>query len=338
MKRGKHEARKALKVYGGFLSKSWQATWSHKQLWLIAAIAGLANTGAIFSRVINNLWRVRPASSISFESLQQSFNAFPWITSYFKALITLDTIRIVVTLFIICIIFAAIVFCIIAAQQIILHHAKKVARSKKCFSLTTLRKDLRHLHFWRIFSIDALVFLATIILQLVATIPLVYLLSSSLLLDAAVFVGLYLIILPLGFIINALGMFTLINCVRYDEGIIVAYRASWQLLKKHWLVIFELAIILYIINLVGLILLKLMLALLAVPLGLLTFASLSSGGILLMMAITITGAILAATIATLILGAMTMFNYSVWMQLVNRFEKSPFISSFEALAEKILLR
>lgn len=338
MKRGNKHIRKALRTYGGFLSKSWKTTRSHKQLWLIAAVAGLANTGAIFNRVMNRLWQIQPADKVSIDTVGQAVESVPWVYEYFKATLTLDPIRITLILFCVILLFAAASLLVIAAQQIVLHHSSKAARSKKYFTLDHLKKDLSHTHVFRIFAIDALMFLSIALLQLLAMFPLAFLLSNSLILNAFLFVGIYLILLPLGFIVNAVGMFTLINIIRKDLGIVESMKRSWLLLKNHWVVIFELALILYIINILVVVLIKVALVVIAVPLGLLTFASLGSGSVWLMMLLTILGVLFAVVLVALLAGAMTMFNYSVWTHLLNRFDRYPFVSCLEVLAEKVFLR
>lgn len=338
MKRKSKGVKIALRIYGGFLSKSWNTTWTHKQLWLIAAVAGLANTGAVFSRVMHRLWRIQPADQISFSTLRETFETVPWITGYVKNILTLGTTRIGITAVIILMIVCAVAYLVVAAQQIILHHANKSAKSKKYFTLDHLKKDLSHMHFARILATDLSVFVLLSILQLVVTLPLVLLLSNSLVLNAVVYVGLYLIVLPIGFILNAIGMLTLVNIVRRNQGIIDAVVHSWHTLLRHWLVIFELAVILYVINIAVTIALYALFAFISIPVALLTFAALASGPMWIMIFIAFSAGVTTALLAALMSGAMTMFNYSVWVHIANRLDRFAFISHTEHLAEKIFVR
>lgn len=330
--RGKHFT-KSVENYTQIIVKSWKTVWSHKSLWFVAAIAGTANTGAVFNSVINKFWNIEPAEKITVESVSQSIDAIPWATTYLKNLITLGPERIILITTLLIIIALIIALIIVGAQQILLIHSHKQVKAKKHITIEKLWNEIKHLHFFRIFSVDAGVFVLANLLYLVTTIPLSLLLTHSSGINGLVFAGFYLLILPIGFFINAIGMFSLIYIVQRNQGLIDAVTHAWKTLLKNWLSTFEIALILYVINLFASILFYLVLVVIAIPVVIFVVATATSGSIWFLAIISALLLLLATVIVLLFIGALTMFNYSVWAHLLDKYNRLTVLSIVDSIAK-----
>ena len=81
---------KTIDAYAKLIEQAWQTTWNHKEWWIIAAFAGLANTGGVFSSVFNTFWRLRPADMITAETILDTFPSIGWFFTYTSNLIALE--------------------------------------------------------------------------------------------------------------------------------------------------------------------------------------------------------------------------------------------------------
>ncbi len=98
---------------------------------------------------------------------------------------------------------------------------------------------------------------------------------------------------------------------------------------------FEMAVILYFLNLVAMILFYLLLIILAVPLAILAIAIISINSLtLLYVTIAIAGISLMLLFISF-LGALTMFNYNIWTHLIARLERAAFFPAIESTLRKI---
>jgi hypothetical protein len=334
MKRGKISFSNSVKIYFSLLKKAWQSTWLHKTLWPIAALAGLANTGAVFNNVTGTFWRVQSTDSLSVNTINDTLVAFPWITAYIESVITLDTVRLTLTIVGVIVFFILISILIISAQQLILLHAHKQTRSKKHLDFEHLIHDLKHLHLWRIFSVNTSVFLLSTVILLLSASLLSLILTPWAAVNTLIYLGCFLVLLPLSFLINALGMFSLIFIVRLNKGLIEAVKSAARLIRNHWLTAFELAVLLYFVNLAAAGIFYLGLIIIAIPAAFLVFAAVALNSIYLMYAITAVAVICLIFMLVMFTGAVTMFNYNVWAHLIERLEKFAFLPSLEAVVRK----
>ncbi|MFH1712352.1 MAG: hypothetical protein ABH846_03920 [Patescibacteria group bacterium] len=330
----KHSFGKSIDIYGQIFLKSLGITWKHPELWLIGAIAGLASTGASFNHLFKTFLRVRPADQITFGTVRDILDGVPWLMEYGKNLLLLGPTRITMTIFFILILCVLVVIIMIGAQQIILWTVNKYGSSKKNISYKKIFSALNHWHFWRIFAVDALMYLTTIILLCLAALALTPLLSDSLGLNFLVYIAVYAILLPVAFIINIIGMLTLVTIVRKNDGILESFLHSYRIFKKHWLVAMETSLLLFLANGVGTILLILALLIYAIFISLLVLSSMSIGSVILMGVITFFGTLGGLFIIIGFGGFITSFNYSVWTQLTNRLERFGLLPAIESLFKK----
>ncbi|MDP2632015.1 MAG: hypothetical protein Q8P30_04615 [Candidatus Uhrbacteria bacterium] len=308
-------------AYKKIISQAWQTTRTHKELWFFAILAGLANTGVVFNSVVKTFLRIRPADQVNLETFKYVVDLAPWLLLYIKNLLTLDTVRIVATVLVILLILSVATLVIVMSQHILLSGIFRSTRKKNQLKLRGLFRELRHLHFWRILSVDLLIYLLSSILLSFSSLALAGLLTDNLGIDLFVFTGIYTLLLPLLFTLNLLGMFVLINIVRLDKGLIRAFTRAWNLLSGHWLAALEVALLLFVINFLASILLLTALVIYAIPAIVFYIAAFHSGSLLLVAIVSVFGALGALAIVLVFAGAITTFNYSIWIELMERFER-----------------
>ncbi|MFH1631854.1 MAG: hypothetical protein ABIA47_02405 [bacterium] len=321
-------------IYKKIFTDSWRVAWTHKELWPVAIAAGLVNTGAVFNGVMESFLRVRPADQVDFETLRYIVDAAPWLALYIKSTLTLEPMRIAAILIVLFIIIAVVAIVVISAQQMLITGALSV-RKNRPLSLKGQFKALRHMHFWRILAVDIGLCISTCVLISLSSLALAALLTGAFGIDLFVFAGIYTILLPLLFALNLLGMFALINVVRLDKGIIKALTRGLKLLHGHWLASLEVALGLFIINLIATIALWLILIIYAIPAILIFIVAFNTGSMLLFSVVSFIAALGALLIVLAYSGAITTFNHAVWIQLMERLERYGAMPHLERMFAKI---
>lgn len=303
------------------LQKAWKTTWTHKELWLIGLIASIAYTGSVLQQILANLIRVTPAESITSQQLLNSLDILPYIVAYTETLMTLGPVRTIITIVAGVILTIAFIVFAIAAQQLLLTGVHRCARRKNHLKLKDLFGELKHLHILRIFTVDAFIYLSSVIVIAASVLILSLLIGNTAGLNFLAYIAVFAIALPLLFFINVLGMFALVHVIRKDEGIIVAFQRSLSTLKKHWLSAFEMAILIFIINFVASILFTIAIILL---IGISTpvfLSALALNSTLLMSLVIFMLVLFGLILYVFLLGAVVTFNYSAWTELIERLER-----------------
>ena len=334
MAKKKHTFGKSFDNYTKLIGRSLKIAWQHPELWLIGAAAGFATTGASFNHLFKTFLRIRPADQINFDTIRNVLDGVPWLVEYVKDLFLLGPTRISLTILVMIVVAVLATIIVIGAQQLLLWSVDKYGKSKKKFTYKKIFSALNHWHFWRIFAVDALVYLLTIILLCLAALVLTPLLSTSASLNFVIYLAVYAVLLPLAFLINIIGMLTLVTVVRRNEGIGEAFMHSVKIFRKHWLVALETALVIFLANGLGTILLILALSVYAGFIVLLVLSSMSISSIILMGVITFLGVLGGVFLIVAYGGFITTFNYSMWTQLTNRLERYGLVPALESIFKK----
>ncbi|PIQ67861.1 hypothetical protein CO173_03090 [Candidatus Uhrbacteria bacterium CG_4_9_14_3_um_filter_41_35] len=324
--------KKSTDHYEDIILRSFKTAWRHKELWLFATIASFANTGVIFSNVTLALSQLQPASSFHSEILQTNLENIPVVATWVYKIFSLNINQFSLIVILVVLILVGLGIVVIASQQFLitgLHHSIK---NKKNLGLPELSKEVKHLHVIRLFAINAIVYLALTIIITGAAIPLSALLvEDSDFYNYLVYSAFYLVLFPISFVLNVLGIFSLINVIRRNQGLVDSVKHSFKLLKQNWLVMFELSLLVFAIN-IGVVFIGLLgVATLASILSFLAFLSLATGTTLILNIIAIIGAILFTTFSIFFFGMLVTFNYTIWMQLSEKIEGSGIIPIIENL-------
>ncbi|MBT4857067.1 hypothetical protein HON52_02665 [Candidatus Uhrbacteria bacterium] len=317
---------KSIDAYATLVERAWTTTWNHKEWWIVAAVAGLANTGGVFSSVFNTFWHLRPADTISADTIVDVFPIVGWFLAYVRNMIALDTGDRLISVGILIVVLLAILIAIVTCQHLLLRAIKKGHKKTQEFTRKNIKKDLSHIHIARLFSVDAFFSLSLTLLVTGSAIPLSLLLTDYVGVNLFLYAGIYSIILPIAFLVNIVGMMALIFISQKDLSLFSALREGLYITQKHWLSALELSLVLFFINMVASIIFFFFLFIVAIGAGLLFELAFAANAYLLMSIITFVGILLAGAVVVIYAGAITMFNYSVWSgyaKLVRRAKHSP---------------
>ncbi len=321
--------RESIKLYADIMLRAWHTAWRHKELWFLAALAGLANTGTVFENVFQTFWRVSPQKLISWASISEFFNQYPWAQDYLKTLIAAGPLRLWLTAIVLIILMIVIAVGVLGSQQLALMSAIRGAKNKPHLGFKDLAKYLHHLHLVRLLAINLIVAIITAILFGLTAVLLSLLLTATLEINFFVYVAVYALILPFALMVNLLGMLCLVNVIRRDEGIIIAWHHSVRAVRDHWIFFSELSLILFVINFLASTLLAIIFFGITICLSVLAALALKAG--LLLMAGII--AVFTSSMGVLLIicygGISTLFNYSVWVEASEKTDKLRLIPAIE---------
>jgi len=319
MKLGIHEG---AKPYRALLTNALKTTWTHKELWAFGLFAALLNSGAIFSNVISAAVRLKPADQIATGIKAHLNDTLPSTLSW-----TVDFIRMNVgalSLRIILLLIGIVILLLIAliAQQLLLFGVWRSAKKKKHLPLRELFNELHHLHLLRLFAVNALVGLFLLLFLTALAFPLMQLLSSTnALYNLFLYMGFYAITLPVAFFANTVALFTMIHIVRLNEGLPRAFHTAVHTVSKHWLVLLELSAVVFLINLLMAATGVIGFGLIGVLYGVIAYASFALNTMVVYTALSFFVVTLTVVVAALMIGAITTFNYSVFMEVAERLER-----------------
>ena len=332
---------KSIDTYVQLVERACKTTWQHKEWWIVAAFAGLANTGGVFSSVFNTFWRLRPADTITAQTISDVFPVIDWFLAYIRNLIALQTGDRLISLALFTLTVALAILVTVACQHLLLNAIKKGHGKTQPFSLSTFKKDLSHIHIARLFAVNAFFFLILSLIVTGSSIPLSLLLTDDVSINLFLYAGIYAIILPLAFVANILGMLTLIYISQHNLSLIGALKEGMVLVQKHWLGALELSVVLFFINLIASLAYFFVLFLTTVVIGLLFEIAFVANAYFVMALITFLGILLAGAITLIYAGAITMLSYTLWSNFAQRIRRrrhTPVVEHMVRLAQKALSR
>ena len=327
---------KTVDQYSDVLGRAFQLAWKEKTLWVFGLLAALLNTGSIFTTVVHTMRRVEPADTLSEILIAKLLYGVPWVLTYVRNLLSYDTTRVLLTVVVIVLFTLLFLFLTIASQQLLLsglHHGEK---RKKPLSFARALRSLDHLHVVRLFAINALSCIAIHLTLLLIAFPLSLFLGMNTLPEALIFLPVYLLLIPIAFTIDALAMFTLIRVVRYDEGLGAAFSGSVHMLRSHWLMAFEVGILLYIVNLILPVFLLAIASVFGVFVSVMGYATLATGTALLLAVLSVSALVVVILFFLASTGFLVTVNYAVWWMLFTKLERGSIVPALEYLFGGVL--
>ncbi|MBP9827574.1 hypothetical protein KBC55_00270 [Patescibacteria group bacterium] len=310
-------------IYRPILQKALAASWRHRELWLVGALAGLAGTGSIIN---DALTQARAARSLSEGGLLGIPAGATALASTLKDVLLAGPQAAVGGILLIAFGVAFLLLTIVASQQILLRAAHRAAINAKPLSAKEFLLDLAHPRFLRIFTLDVFFKLISFNLMVASAYLLITLNSPWPILDAlfgAIFSASTLVA---ALVLNILCMISLITIARDDATVPQSLHQSWRIFSKHPFVYLEMSAMLFAINFViSLAYLAAALLLFAGSTPLFALALEAESVSLfyaLSFALVLSGALLSIGFA----GFTTTFTYSTWVELVIKAQKTKIVT------------
>lgn len=264
--------------YRNILKQAWKLTWRNKYLWFFGVFAALLGNGGELEILFNNVGG-DPGQAL-FPAWQRiaSTGVFSWrALANIGNLFRHDTLNMFLLLAVGLIVLAALVFLVwlvIVSQVAIVNNAAAQIRQKN----NTFKQGLDSgiMNFWPVLVLNILVKAVIYLLLVAISLPVIFYQGSF---SAKLFYIFALIItVPAAIILSFIMKYAVAYVVINKNKVGRAIKQSWQLFKENWLISFEMAIILFFINLLvglGIVLVILTLAVPFLFLGLIFYYSFS---------------------------------------------------------------
>lgn len=307
--------------YQNILKQAWRLTWRNKYLWWFGIFAALLGNGGEFEILFNNTG-ANPSQAL-FPAWQgvASTGVFSWQTlanvGDLFARDTLNIILVLLTCLIVLAVFLFLVWLVVVSQAAIVNNSAAIIKQKG----PALREGFNAgiLNFWPVLGLNVLVRVIIYALLVAISLPAIYF-SANFFAKVFYFVALIVMVVAaivLSFIAKYAIAYVVINKSRVGRAI----SQSWQLFKENWLISFEMAVILFIINLLvglGIVLAILTLAVPFLFLGLIFFYAFAAVGswLVALLAFACFIAIIVSTGA-----ALAVFQISSWTGLFMELDK-----------------
>lgn len=307
--------------YRNILKQAWQLTWRNKYLWWFGIFAALLGNGGEFEILFNNSGA--SPGQVLFPAWQRIFS-----TGIFSGhtlanignLLRQDTLNMIFVLAACLIVLAVCLFLIwlvIVSQAAVVNNSAAAIKQKK----NTLRDGFNSgiLNFWPVLTLNIIIKIIIYILLVAVSLPAIFYQGNF---NAKLFYIFALVVIaPVAIILSFIIKYAVAYAVINKSRIMPAIKQSWRLFKENWLISFEMAIILFFINLLVGLAIVLAILVLAVPflfLGLIFYYSFSLAGSWLIAILAFTSFLFIVVSAG---AALAVFQISSWTGLFLELEK-----------------
>lgn len=294
-------------LYRPFLRDAFDVTWKRKSLWIFGIFAALISTGGVVDMVWRTLEKVGKTESMLENLMDVSFIGYNVAASYIHQLAILGPER---TSFIV--IFATLMGILLVIMATLSQGALVLGiRAKTPQDPYELRCEAGS-HFWSLFLVGVLNKLATLLLIVLMTLPLLLINLSTSLDHVLIFLLLTLLFLPATIMVNIIYMFALIDIIEKRAHPLNAIHTGIRLFAKQWLATFEYGIILFFVVLGAGIVFLMLLSLLVIPFSILYTASVLTSSFSIFLTFNIVSVFVLFALILTFGGACVTFQYSAW--------------------------
>jgi len=307
--------------YRNILKQAWGLTWRNKYLWWFGIFAALLGNGGEFEILFNNVGG-DPGQAL-FPSWQRIFS-----TGVFSGhtlanignLFRQDTLNMIFVL-VVCLIALAVcllvIWLVVVSQAAVVNNSAAVIKQKK----HTLREGLDSgvLNFWPVLALNVIVKAAIYILLVAISLPVIF--SQGNFSANLFYIIALVIVVPVAIILSFVTKYAVAYVVINKSKVMPAIKKSFRLFKENWLISFEMAIVLFFINLLVGMAIVLAILVLAVPflfLGLIFYYSFSLIGSWLIAILAFASFLFIVVTAG---ASLAVFQISSWTGLFLELEK-----------------
>ena len=241
-----------MSLYRKILSQAWQITWHNKYLWFFGLFAALIGSGGeyeIISRglagpqaqIFPGLSNLSESNFFSLDTLKNIGNLIATQPLSILTLLFIWLLILVVSLFII--------WLVNVSQAAIVNGAALKINGKNTNFQDSLKTGISK--FWPVFGLNVIQKIAISLAVVIIGLPII--LGSgltSLSFQSISFWALYIIFVPVVFVITFTLKYAIAYVVIKGTSIIDAIKSGWQLFLKNWLISIETAILVFLINVV----------------------------------------------------------------------------------------
>lgn len=322
--------------YRNILKQAWALTWRNKYLWWFGIFAALLGNGGEFEILFNNAG-ANPSQAL-FPSWQRiaSTGVFSGHTlTNIGNLLRQDTLNMILVSAA-CLIALAIglflVWLVIVSQAAIVNNSAAVIKQKKHAFRDGLDSGI--LNFWPVLALNIIIKAAIYALLVAISLPAIFSQGSF---NANLFYIIALVIIvPVAIILSFIMKYAVAYSVINKSKIMPAIKQSCRLFKENWLISFEMAVILFFINLLVGLAIVLIILVLAVPflfLGLIFYYAFSLVGSWLIAILAFASFLFIVVSAG---AALAVFQISSWTGLFLELDKKGGVSKLVRVVNQMV--
>lgn len=321
--------------YVDIFSRARQAAWHHKEVWLIAALAGIANTGTVLETVFRFFYQSRP-ETITFSSFGTWLKQAPTAQHAIRSLLSMSMSEFLFVFVLFVLVAIAFAIAIFGAQQLTIVTSVRAANSNTPLPPRELIKTLSHVHALRLALLNGLGGASLLVVFGACAFLLEFFATGNIVTDLIGLCAVYLLALPVTFALNLFTMLSVVECVRKNEGILAAITAALKALRHHWLMGLEIAAGLFLINIIASAVVFACIIGVTFSLSILAAMAVNANHVFLAALLSVFSASMGVAGMLCFGGFMTLFNYTIWTQFLQAIEKKSILPVMGSVVKSIL--
>jgi len=308
-------------IYRPIIKQAVLITWKFKYLWFFGLFAALAGNGGVYNFLFNNLEKAesRAASLVYIKAFFSDFGRFFSSDIDWAQMMSDFSFWTAVALVIL---FVAVIFLIwlsISSQGALVHAAGKHFKNidngfKLSFSYGSSK-------FWPLLLLNIFTKIIISAALLVISIPFVLVVLNG---EMDMFwqnmftVLSFIILIPVAAILAFIVKYALIYVVNRDQHVGLALKNGWFLFKQNWVASLEMALVLFIINLVSSLVLLIVMVIAAIPFVLLGFVAGYITSVTLLWTVIVVAILVMIAIVFVYGAVLNVFQNSCWVILFEK--------------------
>lgn len=321
--------------YRSILKQAWAIVWKHKYLWFFGLFASLAVAGGSMEYQFLSDSLNQGLIGSSYQNLSSILVLGNFCHQISLGIINLFSQNIVFILnaFTILLLFlllvSLIVWLAISCQAALVDNAKQILTTKKKNPVFNFRDGLTHgsSHFWSVFGLNILIKALICSAYFIASLPLLFLVSSDNYIFVIVYTILFTIFVPAAVSLSLIIKYAISYCVLEDYSLVKSIKNGWKLFKKNWLISLEVALLLFFISFLASFVALAILFVLFFPIF---WLSISFSIVWLSIVILILGLIFIIAFGSM----MTSFQITAWTNLYLQLKENRGIAKLERIFRK----
>ena len=236
-------------LYRDILRKAWNLSWNNKKLWVFGFFAAFLQTSAVIEVLIRAAARFEKHAWSPLELAQNAYPGAPFVGTLSILGTNGQSIASVVFPIILILIIAVFFLWLFSSAEaaLISAGAQKIKTSVQFDKSFAQGKK----HAWQVLFINVVAKALIALFFLATAFPLIWMSQFGTMTNTIISYFTFLVFFPLALIVSFLAIYTVIAVVVHKEHSIHAMHHAWDVFRKNWIVSIEMALILFVIQLLA---------------------------------------------------------------------------------------
>ena len=243
--------------YRSLLKQAFSLAWKNKYLWFFGLFASLTVAGGSWEyQIITQNFGQNLVDS-SYYNLSGLLALGDLLKNFFSGFVNLfrfdflTIINVLTLLLAAAIILVLFIWLAVTSQAALVDSTKKILTAGKKKIIITIRSGLTagQRHFWSVLGLNILTKVLISLALFIISLPLLFMVVSNASILSAIYIILFVIFIPIGTGLSLMIKYAISYKVLDNQSFIGSLEKSGKLFKENWLVSLEMAVILFLINL-----------------------------------------------------------------------------------------